>query len=169
MVSIAIAAFLIVIGNGITSMIMMVPIVVMHMVLSYFFNAAYGLNGLAMATNITYFISMISLLSFTIVSKDQRLQSCLPPFSFPANLINFGTYSSLGLISLIWSLNDYMGPMSMNLLTGVLGVDYQASYLLATLLTLPLYVWPLACSFAISALIGQSIGKARVDQAKRIT
>jgi hypothetical protein len=94
------------------------------MALSYFLNLTYGIGGLAMASNITYFAALLGLIVFTIVSKDEQMQSCFPQFNFSANFGKSGTFIWLGAINLVWSLNDYWGVLSMNLFMGVLGADY---------------------------------------------
>jgi Na+-driven multidrug efflux pump len=71
MITIILAVYLTVVGNGLTPIIMMVPLVMTHIALSYFLYTAYGINGLAMASNITYFVALLGLIVFTIVSKDE--------------------------------------------------------------------------------------------------
>ena len=73
MITIILAVYLIVVGNGLTPIIMMVPLVMMHTALSYFLNTAYGINGLAMASDITYLVALFGLIVFTIVSKDEQM------------------------------------------------------------------------------------------------
>ena len=73
MIMITLAVFVITVTKCLIPIIMMVPLIVVHMAVSYLLNTAYGINGLAMATNITYFVGLVGILTFTIVSKDEQL------------------------------------------------------------------------------------------------
>ena len=73
MIMITLAVFVITVTKSLIPIIMMVPLIIVHMAVSYLLNTAYGINGLAMATNITYFVGLVGILTFTIVSKDEQL------------------------------------------------------------------------------------------------
>lgn len=78
LITLTLAIYLTLIGNGLKLIVMMIPLVIGHMGLSYILNETFGMNGLAMASNITYFAAFLGFVIYTIVSKDEVIQKCLP-------------------------------------------------------------------------------------------
>lgn len=123
MLTITILIFFTAMGKAYVPLLLISPFIFLHLLWSSIFvnRMGYGFNGLAMAGNFTYSSCCLSLILYMSFSKDEELSKCLSPFKFSESFSLMDIFMKLAIISLFWSINDFWGPQSINLMSGMLG------------------------------------------------
>ena len=138
----------------------------LHLIICYFFVVkwGWGASGAAMATNITYILNLV-LCEVWIL----RVPEIRKTYAWPdrQSFQKLGSYLKIGIPGALMLCFEWWAFELLALFSGLMGVEALAAEVVVINMVTFVFMIPLGCSYAASALTGFFLGEGKIAQAKK--
>lgn len=157
--------FMIILGQPLIPMLIQGLTLPLHILFCYLFvnKAGYGIFGVALATNLTFFINFLFV--FIAVSYLKVTRQCLTGVQ-KSTTQKVLPYLVLGIPTAAMTCMDIWAFSVLTLIAHFLGPDENAGQVILLNVLSILYSIPMGFASASCALVGKNIGKGKVAKAK---
>ena len=127
-----------------------------------------GLEGTAMAINITFVVVFVVLLLWKYLSRDPEVQRSNVAFKFNQICVGLKAFLSLAMASFFLIMMEEWSYQLLIIIAGLIDLQSQTVVLKTMSITALLIYLPQSMGLATSTLVGKSLGEANLSQAKSV-
>lgn len=153
-------------GKPMIPMMIQIITLFIHILMCYLLTQVrtFGIIGIALATNLTYILNYIIIQFYLYLTPETK--KCLTSYS--SNVFEgLGKYVKVAVPTTLMMIFDMWCFFALTLISNYLGVLENAGQVIMINVMTTLYCIPLGIGGVACTLVGRSIGKGKVDSAKR--